>query len=176
VRKTISYFHWSRPFNTGVLAILLLTAFQAAGASSPVDAVLKADPPPAGVVFEIVTGKEDSLTWALPLVRTYIGQIRQHHPQMPIAIVTHGREMFSLQNNNEAKSAAKVRQISQQLVKDGVTLHVCGTYAGYKGLSEEDFPEFVNVAAAGPAQINDYIAVGYQRIRLKKPPPTPQRD
>jgi intracellular sulfur oxidation DsrE/DsrF family protein len=62
-----------------------------------------------------------------------------------------------------------VRTTPQQLVKDGVSLHVCGTYAEKHGLHEEDFPEYVNVAAAGPAQINDYIAVGYLRIKIEKP-------
>jgi len=136
---------------------------------SPIDPVLQAKQTPPGVVFEIATGKSDSLTWALPLVKQYIGQIRQRFPDVHIAVVTHGREMFALQNQNTDNSAAPVKSLTQQLVSDGVSLHVCGTYAARRGLSEEDFPEYVNVAAAGPAQINDYIAVGYMHIRIKRP-------
>lgn len=140
-----------------------------AWAESPIDPVLQAKQAPAGVVFEIATGKSDSLGWALPLVKNYIGQIRQRFPDMHIAVVTHGRELFALQKNRQDNAAAPVHKLTQQLVKDGVSLHVCGTYAEKQGLHEEDFPEYVNVAAAGPAQINDYIAVGYVRIKIEKP-------
>lgn len=153
---------------TLIVALILFGPVQLTRAASPIDPVLQAEQAPAGVVFEIATGKTDSLDWALPLVKTYIGQIRQRFPELPIAIVTHGREMFALQKD-KASSAAPVQQLTRQLVKDGVNLHVCGTYAARKGLSEEDFPEYVNVAAEGPAQINDYIAVGYLRIKVKKP-------
>lgn len=149
-------------------SLFLFTPYLQAWAASPIDPVLQARQEPAGVVFEIATSKSDSLDWALPLVKNYIDQIRQRYPHMQIAVVTHGRELFALQNSKQ-KSAAPVHTLTQQLVKDGVALHVCGTYAARKGLSEEDFPEYVNVAAAGPAQINDYIAVGYIRIKITKP-------
>lgn len=140
-----------------------------AWADSPIDTVLQANQPPTGVVFEIATGKRDSLNWALPLVKQYIGQLRQRFPDLPVAVVTHGREMFALQKQRVDRNATQVKSLTQQLVKEGVSLHVCGTYAARKNLSEEDFPEYVNVAAAGPAQINDYIAVGYVRIKVQHP-------
>jgi intracellular sulfur oxidation DsrE/DsrF family protein len=152
-----------------LVSLWLIAATMPARADSPIDQLLQAKEAPAGVVFEVATSKDDSLNWALPLVKDYIGQIRQRFPDIHIAVVTHGREMFALQKSNSDKSTAPVRQLTQQLVQAGVSLHVCGTYAARKGLSEEDFPEYVNVAAAGPAQINDYIAVGYVRIKLKKP-------
>lgn len=130
--------------------------------------ILKMQQEPDGVVIEIVTGKDDGLEWALPLSKKYIDQLKQHFPQMPIAIVTHGREQFALQKTKQGGNT-KVHDLTQQLVKEGVSLHVCGTYAGWKGLSEDDFPEYVNVSAAGPAQINDYIALGYLKVKIKKP-------
>jgi intracellular sulfur oxidation DsrE/DsrF family protein len=130
--------------------------------------ILKMQQEPEGVVIEIVTGKDDGLEWALPLAKKYIDQLKQRFPQMPIAIVTHGREQFALQKTKQGEKT-KVHDLTQQLVKEGVNLHVCGTYAGWKGLSEDDFPEYVNVSAAGPAQINDYIALGYLKVKIKKP-------
>lgn len=149
-------------------ALLLFIPFTLVWAKSPIDPVLEAKEEPAGVVFEIATGKNDGLNWALPQVKAYIEQIRQRFPTMHVAVVTHGTEQFALQKSKQ-KSAAQVHSLTQQLVKDGVALHVCGTHAEYKGLTEEDFPEYVNVAAAGPAQINDYKAVGYILIKIKKP-------
>lgn len=121
---------------------------------------------PAGVVFEIVTGESNSLEWALPEMQNYIKELRAKFPDLEIAIVTHGDEQFALKKSNNNKHK-KVHSITQQLVqKNNVPLHVCGTYAGWKGVSEEDFPDYVDVAAAGPATINDYISLGYILIKL----------
>jgi hypothetical protein len=45
-------------------------------------------------------------------------------------------------------------------------VHVCGTHAGWYGVTPEDFPDYVDVTTAGPAQINDYEAMGYELIVL----------
>ena len=86
---------------------------------------------------------------------------------MHIAIVSHGREQFALQKS-KSEEKGQVHDLSKALVDEGISLHVCGTYAGWKGITEEDFPGHVNVSAAGPAQINDYRSVGYIVIKIKK--------
>ena len=146
---------------------LALTTGKAALAASPIDAILAAQEEPPGVVFEIVSSKADALNWALPQVKGYIDKLRGRFPDLPIAIVTHGQEQFALQTKN-ADKAQPVHSLTQQLGKEGVTLHVCGTYAGWKGVAEEDFPEYVNVSPAGPAQINDYKAVGYVLVKISR--------
>lgn len=123
---------------------------------------------PEGVVIEIVTSDNNGLSWALPHAQAYIKRLRQRFAQLPIAIVTHGREQFALTRNNQA-GQSKSHQIVQSLQKDSdVQVHVCGTYASWRGLSKEDFPEYVDVAAAGPAQINDYVALGYLRLVIRR--------
>lgn len=151
-----------------VLLSLIVTVTFAGDSSKQIDDILKMEQEPEGVVFEIVTGKDDGLEWALPMARNYIDKLKNRFPQMPVAIVTHGREQFALQKT-KSNEEPKVHDLTRQLVKEGVNLHVCGTYAGWKGLTEEDFPDYVNVSAAGPAQINDYIAVGYIKVKIKKP-------
>ena len=132
-----------------------------------VEKILALKEAPDGIVFEIVTGEANSLEWALPETQKYIKELRARFPKLDIAIVTHGNEQFALQKS-KGKKYEKVHSLTQQLVqKDHVPLHVCGTYAGWKGVSEEDFPDYVNVAAAGPATINDYIAIGYILIKLQ---------
>jgi len=147
---------------------LALLAIRPAFAGSPIDSILAAKEEPPGVVFEIVTGKGDALNWALPQIKRYIDQLRERFPGLPVVIVTHGQEQFALQKKH-ADSAQAVHSLTQQLGKEGVALHVCGTYAGWKGVAEEDFPEYVNVSAAGPAQINDYKAVGYVLVKISRP-------
>ena len=150
------------------LCLLALSASVYAGkADTQVEAILKQNTPPDGVVFEIVTGNDAGLEWALPRAKTYIEKLRQRFPELHVAVVTHGREQFALQKK-QSQQQTKVHQLTQLLVQDNVPVHVCGTYAGWKGLSAEDFPAYVDVAAAGPAQINDYVNLGYIKIVLDK--------
>ena len=151
------------PAYTGFV-LLLLTSLAQAQSNSPIIHLLQKAQPPEGVIFEIVTDDEDALDWAIPRTRDYIQQLRSRFPDLAIAVVTHGREMFSLQKQNEYGSQNVHQQVKSLTEQQGVTLHVCGTYAGWKGLAEEDFPAYVDVAAAGPAQINDYVALGYVKI------------
>ncbi|GMR16548.1 MAG: hypothetical protein BMS9Abin31_0891 [Gammaproteobacteria bacterium] len=142
---------------------------QASFASNPeekIEHLISLKQAPAGVVFEIVTGSDNSLEWALPKTQQFIKKIRARFPKLDIAIVTHGNEQFALKSTNN-KKYKKVHSLTQQLLqKDNVPLHVCGTFASWKNVSEEEFPEYVVVAAAGPATINDYISLGYTLIKL----------
>ena len=152
-----------------LINFVLLTVNSSTWAASPIDSILQAKDTPPGVVFEIVTGKNDSLDWALPQVKSYIDQIHQRFPDIHIAVVTHGREMFALSKRQQDKTESPVHQLSKELVQEGVSLHVCGTYAERKGLNAEDFPDYVNVAAEGPAQVKDYRSMGYVLVKITKP-------
>lgn len=150
-----------------LLLVSLLSLSTGANASG-IKSILELTIPPEGVVIEIVTDDNDALEWALPRAQRYVQQLRQRFPELSIAIVTHGQEMFAMLKN-KTDNYQPVHKSVQSLVKEqDVELHVCGTYAGWKGNVEEDFPEYVNVAAAGPAQINDYIALGYQLIVISE--------
>jgi len=139
----------------------------ATDANEQIKKILLLKEAPSGIVFEIVTGESNSLEWALPETQGYIKELRARFPKLDIAIVTHGNEQFALQKAKQEKYK-KIHSLTQQLTqKDNVPLHVCGTYAGWKGVSEEAFPDYVDVAAAGPATINDYIALGYTLIKIE---------
>jgi intracellular sulfur oxidation DsrE/DsrF family protein len=148
------------------LFLLLIPVNLSANSGRAIDDILQQNDPPEGVVFEIVTGDADGLEWALPLTRSYIKVLRERFQDLPIAVVTHGQEQFALQRNRDTEQPAVHQQV-RSLIDDEVPLYVCGTYAGWRGLSDEDFPDYVNVAAAGPAQINDYVALGYTRVLIR---------
>ena len=138
----------------------------AVDANKQVENIVFSNQAPAGIIFEIVTGSADSLEWALPETQKLIKKLRSRFPKLEIAIVTHGNEQFALKTSNSVKHK-KVHSLTQQLVqKDNIQLHVCGTYAAWKNVSEEEFPEYVDVTAAGPATINDYISLGYILIKI----------
>jgi len=142
---------------------LLLFPLLLGARNAAVEELLQADSAPEGVVFEIVTGDEDGLEWALPRVRQAIARLRGRFPALPVAVVTHGQEMFALETGVR-DSYPEVHETVRSLLAADVTVHACGTYAGWRGLAEEDFPAYVDLSAAGPAQVNDYLALGYVRI------------
>ena len=151
-----------------VLALILgLSAFQSPVFGNSVDEILQKTEPPVGVVFEIASGQADTLRKTIPIVQKHVQRLRERFPDLEIAVVTHGKEQFSLTQKNK-KNYAGVHQQIQSLVKDAkVPVHVCETYAGWKNIDASEFPDYVDVAAAGPAQVNDYRELGYILIKLK---------
>lgn len=122
--------------------------------------------PPEGLVIEIVSGNYTLLNDLLPDLKKDIQNIKKRFPDMDIAIVTHGAEQFALTRNRK-DSNKNAHEIVESLVsQDGVDVHVCGTYAEWKGVLPEDFSEYVDVAPAGPAQINYYLELEYEIITL----------
>ena len=107
----------------------------------------------------------DFFLWRPFQERDNIQTLRKKFPQLPIALVSHGQEQFSLLSQHETKYA-KTHSLTRQLVVDDVEVHVCGTHASWYSFSEEDYPDFLDVAPAAPAQINDYIKLGYIHVEL----------
>lgn len=154
-------------------AILLLLCSSlltgtAAASSLTLEQLLAKPTPPAGVVFEIVDRDPQALEFALPWVKQAAEKIEERFPGVPMALVTHGQEMFALQEKDKQRNAALHEQV-QSLKRDrNIPVHVCETYAGWKGMAPEAFPSYIDVAPSGPAQINNYIALDYQRLIVPK--------
>lgn len=152
-----------------LLAIILITATLFSSSivcSSEIDDIIARKQAPAGVMFEIVSDEENLLGELLPSVKADISKLRQRFPGIPIAIVTHGTEQFALTSKNRS-SEIKAHDLVKTLVEsEDVDVHVCGTHAGWYGVTAEDFPDYVDVTAAAPTQIDDYEAIGYELIVL----------
>jgi len=131
-----------------------------------VDDVLNSKSEPSGIVFEIVSGNADLLRDLLPVIRNNINRLRSRFPKLPVAIVTHGSEQFSLTNKNRKMEKKIHTMVKEMVINEDIDFHVCGTYAQWYGVSPEDFPDYVDVAVTGPAQINDYEELGYVVITL----------
>jgi len=155
-----------------LFSLILLSAVAGLVFADPeVDRLLAADEEPVGVVFEIVEGEEDALRWALPEVARLSARLRERFPDLPIAVVTHGREQFGLLANEADGPLADIHGRAQQLRAEEIDLHVCGVHAGWDGYTPEDFPAYVDVSASGPAQIRDYRNIGFVLIELESPDP-----
>lgn len=122
---------------------------------------------PPGVVIEIVTPEAGGLKWALPEAQNTVALLRTKFTDLPIAIVTHGREQFALTKKLQPAYQAEHKIVQSLMKDDKVEVHVCGTHAEWKGVHPEDFPAYVDVTAAGPAQINDYKSLGYLLLVIR---------
>jgi hypothetical protein len=150
-----------------ILFIVALALSAMAYPQSGIDRLLAGAEPPAGVVFEIVEGDEGALQAMLPAVARWARQLRARFPGLPMALVTHGREQFGLLAREAAGPLASLHEDARSLREADIDLHVCGTHAGWYGHVPEDFPSYVDVSASGPAQIRDYLNLGYERVRLR---------
>jgi intracellular sulfur oxidation DsrE/DsrF family protein len=137
-------------------------------ADTQVDHLLLTDVEPDGVVFEILEDDGDALGWALPLVTRLSIQLRERFPDLSIAVVTHGREQFALLSGEADGLLSAIHDDARQFESADIDLHVCGVHAGWDGYTPEDFPDYVDVSASGPAQINDYRSLGYEVIMLQR--------
>ena len=148
-----------------LLILPLLLTCPLAGASA-FERLLAGREAPPGVVIEIISSDREVLRTLLPELAEEIGKLREKFPGIPVAIVSHGPEQF-LMTTSAAANAPETHRLLQSLVdNEAVDFHVCGTHAGWFDVMPEDFPDYVDVAPAAPAQIAQYEELGYELIVL----------
>jgi len=152
--------------NTLIAALIILILAPIQVNADEVSEFLQIDPVPDGIVFEIVEAGEDDLVELLPKVRTIIESIRNEHPNIEFAVVSHGREEFALQSKYQGEYS-DVHDNVRSLVEEDVPVYVCETHAGWYGVTAEDFPDYVQVAPTGPGQIALYEELGYHLIVIE---------
>ena len=149
-----------------ILSIAALLLSYTSAWCNEINDLLAKKQPPSGVVFEIVSGEPGLLNQLLPTVKNNIKQLRERFPGLAIAIVTHGAEQFDLLTENKNKDNLSHGLVEELVKSNDVDVHVCATHASWYDKVAEDFPDYVNVSTSGPAQVNDYEALGYEVIVL----------
>ena len=144
--------------------VVFFATLARASSDDEIAALIARSAPPEGVVFEIVSWDGDALEWAVPAVQRYTARLRRRFPGVAVAVVTHGNEMFSLRAEEGSARAPMHAQVKNLVRRDGVPLHVCGTFAKTQGTDPEAFPGYVDVAPSGPAQIRAYRELGYTLV------------
>ena len=134
-----------------------------------VDALLLHGTPPPGVVFEVESWDERSLYTLLPWIEKQVVRLRERFPKLDMAVVTHGREQFTLMRS-EAKAHKPLHEAVWRLRASDVMVHVCGEHASWRGVTAEQFISDVNVSESGPAQINDYLKLDWALVVTDKIP------
>lgn len=138
-----------------------------ADSAKDIAGILARDEAPPGVVFEVVQSREGALEWAIPQVKDYAHALRTRFPRINIAVVSHGREQFSLLKENANKYAGLQDKVRSLTTDDDIPVHVCGTHASWYEKHPEDFPDYINIAPSGPAQIRSYRELGYMLVVLQ---------
>ena len=133
-----------------------------------IERMIAADEPPEGVVFELVFWDENTWEWAAPMLSDLTAQLQNRFPGLDIAIVSHGAEQFQLTQSRVKEQPDAIAQLIS-LADDGVDIHVCGTHSDWNGIPTSEYIDIVNVSPSAPAQVNDYLALGYRLIVLRKP-------
>lgn len=151
-----------------VLLLCALPAFAGNFKHPDVERLLTAADEPDGVVFELISWDDKTWQWATPMIRDLRAQLKQRFPEIDIAVVSHGGEQFQLTRQREAEQPRAIAQLAS-LTEEGVDLHVCGTHSYWNDIAEDAYLDFVDVSPSGPAQVNDYIRLGFTHILLQKP-------
>jgi intracellular sulfur oxidation DsrE/DsrF family protein len=149
------------------ILLLLLSSSAHADSAQEVDALIARNEAPPGVVFEVAQKSETALELAVPRVKQYAERLRARFPQLKIALVTHGREEFALLKD-KAEQYKPIQSSVRELVKNqDIAVHVCGTHASWFDKHPEDFPDYIDVAPSGPAQIRNYRELGFVLVVLR---------
>jgi intracellular sulfur oxidation DsrE/DsrF family protein len=146
------------------MLVLMPSLSYTAGEDEDIQALLGLKTPPDGVVFEIVSSEPDWLKVAIPRVKKHIAKLRRRFPALQIAVVTHGDEQFALTTHNQNQYDQLHKEIRSLTQDSGIPVHVCGAYASWKNVSPEEFPDYVDVSATGPAEIRQYEEFGFKKI------------
>ncbi len=122
---------------------------------------------PGGIVFLVMEYDEEALYWVLPRVTRYAQQLRDKWNDLPISILSHGDEMFSLLEEFKSLNK-KLHQSIKELAKNyDVVFQVCGSYASFSDIDASEFPDYIDVVPSAPAEITNYRQMEYKFITME---------
>lgn len=128
--------------------------------------ILTYEKQPEGVVIEITSGDKLYLEKIIVELKKDISALQSKYKNLPIAIVSHAKESLLLTKKAGLSHPTLHNEVKSLSNSGDTTIHVCGTYASWHNVMEDDFPDYINVSPAGPVQVNDYIDIGYIHIEL----------
>jgi len=129
--------------------------------------ILRLQEAPDGIIFELLTWRKATWDWAIPMIKDFKSQLIKKFPEIDIVVVSHGNEQFELLKDKQNQNS-KIISGLRSLASEGVELNVCGAFSEMKNIPTTEYIDIVDVTASGPAQITDYIRLGYKHILLKK--------
>lgn len=152
-----------------LLCLVWLLPLQAADyRNAEVDQIIASGERPEGVVFELAAWGDNSWDWAAPMLSGLVERLRDAYPQLEIALVSHGFELFDLSHRSGKAEQASIRLL-ERIATEDIDIHICGNFAGTRFYEPEDFFAFVDVAPSGPSQLEAYLKLGFTLVVLETP-------
>ncbi len=122
---------------------------------------------PTGVLFVVMEQDEEALQWVLPRILHYTRQLKGVWKDLPIAVVSHGEEMFGLLAELSGLYPHVHKNLQLLVNQYGVAFHICGSFASMSDVAASEFPDYVDVVPFGPAQIADYRQLGFVLVSVE---------
>ena len=154
-------------FKKVAIALTALILGSSASLAAPsIDDLLARESAPPGVVFEIVTSQESALETYLPKVLGLAEQLRERFPKMPLVVLTHGSEQFSLAKSR-ADEFTEIQKFAAKVDSDhAIPVEVCGNHARYRGVAESEFPNWIDVVESAGTQLEQYRSKGWKILLM----------
>lgn len=122
---------------------------------------------PEGIVFLVMEHDEEALYWVLPRVIRYTQQLHERWGDLPIAVLSHGDEMFALVEEFKSLNEKLHQSIIELSNNYDVVFQVCGSYASFSDVDSSEFPDYIDVVPSAPAEITNYRQMEYKFIALE---------
>jgi intracellular sulfur oxidation DsrE/DsrF family protein len=122
---------------------------------------------PEGVLFLVMEQDEEALKWVLPRILHYSAQLRAAWQGVPIAVLSHGDEMMGLLTEYAPLYPQMHAQVRRLINEFDASFHVCGTYAAMSDIAPSEFPDYVDVAPFGPAEIQNYRLMEFNVVSVE---------
>jgi intracellular sulfur oxidation DsrE/DsrF family protein len=135
--------------------------------SGEIAELLSARSPPPGLFFNVMEYDADALEWVTVRLKQYVHRLRAQYPDLPIAVVSHGNEMFALRSDDRWLYPEVHERVQTLVERDDVIFHVCGANAAVNGVDQSEFPQYVDVVPLATSQIRDYREFGYRMISMQ---------
>jgi len=148
------------------IAAILLSLLAMNLQASPqqdVDELLAMEVPPAGVVFEVVSGDAEKLDEVLSRIHGWTQNLQERFDALPVVVISHGQEQFSLTSDALENNQALSETIAM-IRRDDVPVMVCGNHASIRGVDVASYPDAIEVVKAAPAAVRELRARRYAVI------------
>lgn len=119
-------------------------------------------------MFLVMEQDPEALEWVLPRVTHYTRQLHSRWKDLPVIVLSHGDEMFALQEEYRALYPEIHRQARDLVEDQQVDFMVCGAFASLEDVPPSAFPDFIDVVPFGPAEIENYRQLDYTLIHLEQ--------
>ena len=86
--------------------------------------------------------------------------------KLPVAVVTHGSEQFSLLSANTGRYGELHGLVTAFADEDRIPVEVCGNHASFRGKGRDDFPAYVEVVNSASSRLSEYREARYVIITM----------